>query len=89
VDVAGQLHRPVATALAAAGLPCAVINPRQIRDFAKATGKLAKTDALDASVLARLCRNTAPYTETIAGRDHVVGDDGNRHYLHGCTDTLS
>jgi transposase len=42
----------VVASLVAAGLPVAVVNPRQIRDFAKATGKLAKTDTLDARVLA-------------------------------------
>lgn len=41
-----------ATRLTAAGLPVAVVNPRQVRDFAKATGRLAKTDRLDAEVLA-------------------------------------
>ena len=39
-------------ALAAAALPVVVVNPRQVRDFARATGTLAKTDALDAAVLA-------------------------------------
>ncbi|AKV66491.1 hypothetical protein MICAF_3680005 [Microcystis aeruginosa PCC 9807] len=38
--------------LQAAGLPVALINPRQGRDFTKATGKLAKTDAMDAQILA-------------------------------------
>ena len=37
----------------ALGLPVAVVSPRQVRDFAKATGRLAKTDPLDAEVLAR------------------------------------
>jgi transposase len=40
-------------ALAAAELPVVVVNPRQVRDFAKATGQLAKTDRLDADILAR------------------------------------
>jgi len=48
------------TALAAAGLPVVVVNPRQVRDFAKATGKLAKTDALDAQVLARFAEAVRP-----------------------------
>lgn len=60
LEASGQLHRPVAKALAIAGLPCAVINPRQVRDFAKATGKLAKTDALDARVLARFATTLRP-----------------------------
>lgn len=43
---------PLVAVLAVAKLPVAVVNPRQIRDFAKATGQLAKTDALDAGVIA-------------------------------------
>jgi transposase len=52
VEATGGLEAPVAAALAAAGYPVAVVNPRQVRDFAKATGQLAKTDPLDAAVLA-------------------------------------
>jgi transposase len=52
LEATGGLETPVVTALVEAGLPVAVINPRQARDFAKATGRLAKTDALDAAVLA-------------------------------------
>jgi transposase len=46
--------------LAAAGLPVVVVNPRQVRDFAKAMGQLAKTDRLDAQVLARFGQATRP-----------------------------
>ena len=46
------LEIPLTGALATAGLPVVVVNPRQVRDFAKATGQLAKTDALDAQMLA-------------------------------------
>jgi transposase len=46
--------------LAAAGLPLAVVNPRQIRDFARATGRLAKTDALDAAVIAHFAEAVQP-----------------------------
>ena len=49
-----------AAALAAAGLPVAVVNPRQVRDFAKAVGQLAKTDALDAALLARFAEAVRP-----------------------------
>lgn len=52
LEATGGLEVPVVTGLVEAGLPVAVINPRQTRDFAKATGRLAKTDALDAAVLA-------------------------------------
>jgi len=52
LEATGGLEIPVVSALFAAGLPVVVVNPRQIRDFAKATGQLAKTDRLDATVLA-------------------------------------
>ena len=52
LEATGGYEAPVAAALGAAGLPVAVVNPRQVRDFAKSTGKLAKTDALDARILA-------------------------------------
>ena len=50
LEASGGLELPLVAALAAAALP--VVNPRQVRDFARATGTLAKTDALDAAVLA-------------------------------------
>ena len=53
VEASGGYERPLAAELAARDLPVAVVNPRQARDFAKAVGQLAKTDALDAAVLAR------------------------------------
>lgn len=53
LEATGGLEIPLTGALAAAGIPVVVVNPRQVRDFAKATGKLAKTDALDAQMLAR------------------------------------
>ena len=52
LEATGGLERLVASALATAGLPVVVVNPRQVRDFARATGQLAKTDALDARALA-------------------------------------
>jgi transposase len=52
LEATGGLERLVAAALALAGLPVAVVNLRQVRDCAKATGRLAKTDALDAAALA-------------------------------------
>ena len=52
VEATGGMQTLVVAELAAAGLPVAVVNPRQARDFAKATGRLAKTDAIDAEVLA-------------------------------------
>ena len=52
LEATGGLELPLVAALAAAALPVVVVNPRQVRDFAKATGTLAKTDTLDAGVLA-------------------------------------
>ncbi len=52
LEATGGLELPLIGALVAAGLPVVVVNPRQVRDFAKATGKLAKTDPLDAQILA-------------------------------------
>lgn len=60
LEATGGLHLPVATTLAVTGLPVAVVNPRQVRDFARATGKLAKTDALDARVLAHFAEAVRP-----------------------------
>lgn len=52
VEATGGYEAPVVAALVTAGLPVAVVNPRQVRDFAKALGRLAKTDRIDAQVLA-------------------------------------
>lgn len=53
VEATGGLERALLRAMVDAALPVIAVNPRQVRDFAKATGQLAKTDALDAAVLAR------------------------------------
>jgi transposase len=60
LEATGGFERTVVGALAAEGLPVAVVNPRQVRDFARATGRLAKTDALDAEVLARFAQAIQP-----------------------------
>ena len=52
LEATGGLEAALAAALVLAGVPVAVVNPRQVRDFAKALGRLAKTDAIDASTLA-------------------------------------
>src|SRR6185503_18387880 len=52
LEATGGYEALVAATLASATLPVAVVNPRQIRDFARATGLLAKTDTLDARVIA-------------------------------------
>lgn len=60
LEATGPYGAPCVAALAAAGVPVAVVNPRQVRDFAKATGRLAKTDALDAAVLALFAERVRP-----------------------------
>lgn len=52
LEATGGLHLSAATAIEPAGIAVAVVNPQQVKDFAKAAGKLAKTDAIDAQVLA-------------------------------------
>lgn len=60
LEATGGIERSVVRALVAAELPVTVANPRQVRDFAKATGQLAKTDVLDAHVLARFAEAVRP-----------------------------
>ena len=52
MEASGGYERLIAAALGASGLPIAVVNPRQVRDFARSLGKLAKTDRIDAEVIA-------------------------------------
>jgi transposase len=56
-------------ALAAAGLPVVVVNPRQVRDFARATGQLAKTDRIDADVLALFAERVRPEVRPLRAED--------------------
>jgi transposase len=65
IEATGGLEVPVASALATAGIAVAVVNPRQVRDFARATGQLAKTDALDAQVLARFGEAVKPQVRAL------------------------
>lgn len=60
LEATGGLEAPLVAALVAAGLPVVQVNPRQVRDFARATGRLAKTDALDAQILARFGATVRP-----------------------------
>ena len=60
IEATGGFEIAVAAALAAGRLPLAVVNPRQIRDFARATGRLAKTDALDAEAIALFAERIRP-----------------------------
>ena len=60
LEATGGMEIPLTIALATAGLPVVVVNPRQVRDFAKASGQLAKTDALDAHILAQFAEVMRP-----------------------------
>lgn len=67
MEATGGLERPVRAVLEQAGLSCAVVNPRQVRDFAKSMGILAKTDTIDALVLATFGDKVEP--EARPGKD--------------------
>lgn len=60
LEATGGLEHSLAGELATAGFPVAVVNPRQVRDFARATGRLAKTDQIDAQVLALFAERIRP-----------------------------
>ena len=68
LEASGGLELPLVAALATEELPVVVVNPRQVRDFARATGKLAKTDSLDAAVLAHFAEAVRPPRAPFAGR---------------------
>jgi transposase len=65
LEASGGLERRAVAALAGAGLAVVAVNPRQVRDFAKATGKLAKTDAIDAAVLALFAERIRPESRAL------------------------
>lgn len=65
MEATGGLERPLVRALMDAALPVIVVNPRQVRDFAKATGQWAKTDTLDAQGLARFAEVIQPSLRVI------------------------
>jgi transposase len=66
MEATGGYETPLAYALNQAAIPCAVINPREVRDFAKATKKLAKTDTIDAYVLAHFAAAIKPEPRPIS-----------------------
>lgn len=74
LEASGGYERAVFIALTEAGLVAAVVNPRQVRDFARASGKLAKTDRLDAAVLAHFAETFTP--PAASGRDPVADEIG-------------
>lgn len=75
IEATGGLEVRIATELASKGLPVAVINPRQARDFAKATGQLAKTDQVDAAVLATFAKAIRPQIRPLKDADTRALDD--------------
>ena len=74
LEATGGLESPIAGDLAMAGLCVAVINPRQARDFAKAIGVLAKTDAVDAHVLARFAEAIKPEVRPLKSNEMMALD---------------
>ena len=69
MEASGSYEMPLAAALQVAGLPVRVVNPRQARDFAKATGKLAKTDSIDAAVLAHFAEAVKPQPRALPDKE--------------------
>ena len=69
LEATGAYHRSLTSALVAAGLVVAVVNPRQVRDFARSTGQLAKTDRLDAVLLARFAAVVRPTPRPVPSED--------------------
>ena len=81
----GGLEQPLLLGCSEAKLPLAVVNPRQMRDFARAMGKCAKTDAIDAVMLAEFAIQMRPNITTSAPEElralswtkrHCLGEDG-------------
>ncbi len=87
-EASGGYERPLTEALVRAGVDCARVNPRQAREFARATGRLAKTDRVDAAILARMGRALSPaatppidadrarLADFVARRDDLVASIG-------------
>ncbi len=72
LESSGGFERPAATTLAKEGLAVAVVNPRQARDFARATGRLAKTDRLDAESLARFAEAVRPRPRALPDEEALL-----------------
>jgi transposase len=101
LEASGGLERPLTIALAEQALPVVVVNARQTRDFAKATGRLAKTDTLDAKVLAQFAEAVRPQVRPLASAEErtlaalvsrrrqlieMITAEKNR--LHSCHDSM-
>lgn len=82
-EATGGYHRAVVGALAGGGLPVVVVNPRQVRDFAKTAGVLAKTDAIDAAILARFAQTMRPAVRPLPDPERQSLSDlvARRHQL--------
>lgn len=75
MEATGGLETQLALSLAAAGLPVAVVNPRQVRDYAKACGRLAKTDRIDAMILAAFAQAIRPQVRPLPDEEtRALGD---------------
>jgi transposase len=72
MEATGGLEAALVAELGAAGLPVAVVNPRQVRDFARGIGKLSKTDSIDAYVLARFAHTTRPEPKALATEEEML-----------------
>lgn len=75
LEATGKLEVLCAASLSNAGLPVAVVNPRQMRDFARATGRLAKTDAIDAGVIAHFAEAVKPELRPLRDADERGFDE--------------
>lgn len=83
IEASGGLERCLVASLAEAGLPVVVVNPRQVRDFAKAKGKLAKTDVIDARILAEFAAAIKPPQRPLrdAERQRIVDQVSRRRQI--------
>jgi len=72
IEATGRYHRRVAATLLAAGINTSVVNPQRSREFAKAMGKLEKTDAIDALVLAEFARRIDPKPDQIEQKNQTI-----------------
>jgi transposase len=83
LEATGGLEQPVVDLLADNSIPYAVVNPRQARDFAKATGRIAKTDRIDAAALAHFAQavRPAPQTRHSAAQRQLAAQQARRRQL--------
>jgi transposase len=72
MEATGGLEQPLARALQTAGVPVAVVNPRQVHAFGRAVGHLAKTDALDAQLLARFAEQVQPEPRPVPNAEQAL-----------------